>query len=105
MSLFSLTGEQTMQSKIIKVSVLALSLAMLGGCAGDMTQVNAAKAAAAAAMAKATDAYNLATLGHGIASEAAYAAQQAQGTADAALECCGANSQKLDRMFEKAMMK
>jgi uncharacterized protein DUF3359 len=91
-------------SKIIKVSILALSLAMLGGCA-DMTQVEEAKAAAAAAMAKANDAYNLASIGHGIASEAAYAAQQAQGTADAALECCNANSQKLDRMFEKAMMK
>ncbi len=91
-------------SKIIKVSILALSLAMLGGCA-DMTQVEEAKAAAAAAMAKATEAYNLAQLGHGIASEAAYAAQQAQSTADAALECCNANSQKLDRMFEKAMMK
>jgi hypothetical protein len=91
-------------SKIIKVSALALSLAMLGGCA-DMTQIDAAKAAAADAMAKATEAYNLATLGHGIASEAAYAAQQAQATADAALECCNTNSQKLDRMFEKAMMK
>ncbi len=91
-------------SKIIKVSVLALSLAMLGGCA-DTAQLEAVKASAAAAMAKATDAYNLASIGHGIASEAAYTAQQAQGTADAALECCNANSQKLDRMFEKAMMK
>ena len=91
-------------SKIIKVSVLALSLAMLGGCA-DMTQIDAVKAEAAAAMAKATDAYNLASTAHGIASEGAYAAQQAQATADAALECCNANSQKLDRMFEKAMMK
>ena len=93
-----------MQSKIIKVSVLALSLGMLGGCA-DMTQIDAAKAEAAAAMAKATEAYNLAALGHGIASEAAYTAQQAQSTANSALECCNANSQKLDRMFEKAMMK
>lgn len=91
-------------SKIIKVSAIALSLALLGGCA-DMTQIEEAKAEAAAAMAKATEAYNLATLGHGIASEAAYAAQQAQATADAALECCNNNSQKLDRMFEKAMMK
>ncbi len=91
-------------SKIIKVSVLALSLAMLGGCA-DMTQLDEVKATAAAAMAKANDAYNLASTGHGIASEAAYAAQQAQATANAALECCNDNSQKLDRMFEKAMMK
>lgn len=93
-----------MQSKIIKVSVLALSLGMLGGCA-DMTKVDAAKAAADAAMAKATDAYNLASISHNIASEAAYTAQQAQATAESGLECCNANSQKLDRMFEKAMMK
>ena len=63
-----------MQSKIIKVTVLALSLGMLGGCA-DMTQIEEAKATAAAAMAKATDAYNLAQTGHSIASDAAYAAQ------------------------------
>lgn len=96
-----------MQSKIIKISVLALALGMLGGCANPKidAQINEAKAQAAAAMAKATDAYNLAQLGHGIASEASHAASQAQATADAALECCNANSQKLDRMFEKAMMK
>ena len=93
-----------MQSNIIKASVLALSLAMLGGCA-DMTQIEEAKAQAAAAMAKANDAYNLAQTSHNIASEAAYAAQQAQSTAESAMECCNANSAKLDRMFEKAMMK
>jgi Alanine-zipper, major outer membrane lipoprotein len=97
-----------MKSKIIKISVLALSLAMLGGC-GNMEKmqadINAANAAAAAAMSKATDAYNLASKGHGIASEAAHAASKAQATADAALECCNENSAKIDRMFEKAMMK
>lgn len=93
-----------MQSKLIKVTALALSLGLLGGCA-DTTQLAKIQAAADAAMAKATEAHNLATTGHGIASDAAYAAQQAQATADSALECCNANSSKLDRMFEKAMMK
>ena len=93
-----------MQSNIIKVTVLALSLGMLGGCA-DMTQIDEVKATADAAMAKANDAYNLAQSSHTIASEAAYAAQQAQSTAESALECCNANSSKLDRMFQKAMMK
>ncbi len=97
-----------MQSKIIKVSVLALSLAMVGGCA-DMkkmsSDIEAANAAAAAAMSKATDAYNLASKGHGIASEAALAAAKAQASADAGLECCNDNAAKIDRMFEKAMMK
>mgnify|MGYP003389309606 CR=1 FL=1 len=52
-----------MQTKIIKVGVLALSLAMLGGCA-DMKKmqadIQANSAAAAAAMSKANDAHSLA---------------------------------------------
>ena len=55
-----------MQTKIIKVGVLALSLAMLGGC-GNMKQmqadIDAANTAASAAMSKATEAYNLASKG------------------------------------------
>lgn len=103
-----LTGERTMQTKIIKISVLALSLAMLGGC-GNMKQMEAdissANAAASAAMSKATEAYNLASKSQSTASEAALAASNAQATADEALACCKANSDKIDRMFEKAMMK
>jgi len=94
-----------MQSKLIKITVLALSLGMLGGCAADMTQIDAAKAQASAALAKATDAYNLAQNAHTVASEAAYNADKATQTAQTALECCNANSSRLDRMFEKAMMK
>ena len=90
-----------MQSKIIKISILALSLGMLGGCAAPAVDNSVAEAA----LAKAQDAYNLATNAHEMASEASYAAGQAQNTADAAMECCNENSQKLDRMFEKAMMK
>ena len=93
-----------MQSKIIKVTVLALSLGMLGGCA-DMAQVEKAQATADAAMSKANEAYKLAQKVHSIASDASYSAKQAQETADEALACCNANSEKLDRMFEKAMAK
>lgn len=97
-----------MQNKIIKVGVLALSLAMLGGC-GNMKQmqadINAANAAASAAMSKANEAYGLATKSQSSASDAAAAAAKAQATADEALACCKANSDKIDRMFEKAMMK
>lgn len=91
-----------MQTKMIKVGVLALSLAMLGGCAGDMKQL---KADVAAASAKANDAYSLATKSQKTASDAALAAAKAQATADEALACCKANSDKIDRMFEKAMAK
>jgi len=90
--------------KFIKISVLALSMGLVGGCA-DMTQVEAAKAAADAAMARANDAYNLAQNAHTVGSEAAYAADQASRNAQAALECCNANSSRMDKMFEKAMMK
>jgi hypothetical protein len=90
--------------KFIKISVLALSMGLVGGCA-DMTQVEAAKAAADAAMARANDAYNLAQNAHTVASEASYASEQATKNATAALECCNANSSRMDKMFEKAMMK
>lgn len=93
-----------MQTKLIKVSVLALFIGLVGGCA-DMSQIDEAKAAAAAANARADDAYNLAQIAHTIASEAAYNGDQAQAAAEAALACCNDNSSRLDRMFEKAMMK
>ena len=93
-----------MQSKIIKVTLLAVSLGMLGGCA-TTEQLEEAKAMASASMEKANDAYNLAQIANTTASEASYAAQQAQATAQSALECCNDNSSKLDRMFQKAMMK
>ena len=93
-----------MQTKLIKLSVLALSIGLVGGCA-DMSQIDEAKAAAANAMAKATDAYNLAQNAHTVASEAAYNADQAQKSAESALACCNDNASRLDRMFEKAMMK
>ncbi len=90
--------------KLIKISVLALSMGLVGGCA-DMTQIDAAKAAADAAMARANDAYNLAQNAHTVASEASFAADKASKDAQAALACCNENSSRLDRMFEKAMMK
>ncbi len=90
-----------MQSKLIKISILALSIGLAGGCA---TQ-QASAPPESDAMAKANSAYALAQNAHTIASEAAYAADQAQKTAEASLECCNDNSSRLDRMFEKAMMK
>ncbi|MEM7027536.1 MAG: Lpp/OprI family alanine-zipper lipoprotein [Pseudomonadota bacterium] len=93
-----------MQFKTIKITLLAASIGLIGGCA-DMAQLEEAKSMASAAMAKADDAYNLAQNASNLASEASYAAQQAEGTATAALECCNANASKLDRMFEKAMQK
>ena len=93
-----------MQTKLIKISILALSMGLVGGCV-DTTQIDAVKATADAAMAKANDAYNLAQNAHTVASEAAFAADKASKDAQAALQCCNENSRRLDKMFEKAMQK
>ena len=103
-----LTGERTMKTKTIQISIIALSLVVLAGC-GNMKQMQAsidsANAAASAARTKASEAYNLAILNKNSAFEANSNAASAQATADEALACCAANSDKIDRMFEKAMMK
>ncbi len=89
---------------MIKVSVLALSIGLVGGCGGLETTATS-DAPEMSAMERANDAYNLAQSAHSLASEAAYAADQAQRDAQAALQCCNENASKLDRMFEKAMTK
>ncbi len=94
--------------KVTKALIIALALGMLGGCADvarTNTQLDEARAAAAAAKAKADDAYKLAQSANEVASEAAYNATQAQKTADSALDCCNKNSSKIERMFKKAMRK
>jgi len=93
-----------MQFKTVKLALLAASVAVVSGCA-DNTQLKEVQSMAAAAMTKANEAYNLATVANTNASDANFAAQEAQNTANAALECCNANSSKLDRMFQKAMSK
>jgi hypothetical protein len=94
-----------MQTKLIKISVLALSMGLLGGCTDFQPQIDAAKASADAAMARANDAYNLAQNAHTVASEAAFAADKASKDAQAALTCCNENSRRLDKAFEKTMQK
>ena len=93
-----------MQNKLTKIFALALVLGFAGGCA-DMAAVEKAQATANAALAEAQSASGAANNALGVASEAAYAASQAQADATAALECCNDNAARLDRMFEKAMMK
>ena len=93
-----------MQAKLTKIIALAFVLTLAGGCA-TTEQLNAIQASADAAMAEAQSANRLANNAHTIASEAAYAASEAQADATAALECCNDNAARMDRMFEKAMMK
>lgn len=96
-----------MQNSLIsttRVTVLALSVGLIGGCAStsDLERVegiaNQAASDAAAAKAAATGAQSAAR-------DSAAAAAEAQRTGDAAQRCCSENSEKLDRMFHKAMHK
>lgn len=93
-----------MQTKILKASVLALSLGMIGGCA-DVAYIEQVKATADAAMERADEAYDLARSASNTANDAAFAADEARHAAETAQQCCNENSDKMDRMFEKAMMK
>ncbi|RKZ49074.1 MAG: hypothetical protein DRQ48_03615 [Gammaproteobacteria bacterium] len=93
-----------MQAKLTKIVALAFVLTLAGGCA-TTDQLKAVQASADAAMAAAKAASGQASNALTVASEAALAASQAQADATAALECCNDNAQRMDRMFEKAMMK
>ncbi len=93
-----------MQAKLTKIIALAFVLTLAGGCA-TTEQLNAIQATADRALADAQQAQGAANNAHEIASEASYAASRAQADATAALECCNDNAARMDRMFEKAMMK
>ncbi len=93
-----------MQNKLTRIFLLALVLGFVGGCA-DPKRLDAIEATANKALANANSAAGAANNALGVASEAAYAATQAQADATAALECCNDNAVRMDRMFEKAMMK
>jgi murein lipoprotein len=90
--------------KLTKIFTLAFALILASGCV-TTEQLNAVQASADKAQAAAEHAGGQANNAMNVASEAAYAASQAQADATAALECCNDNSARLDRMFEKAMMK
>lgn len=94
-----------MKTKLVKISALALALGLVGGCGVTQEQLDEVRATADTALSEARAAQVRANNAHTVASEAAYAASEAQGSLQTALECCNENSARLDRMFEKAMMK
>ncbi|MCI0400916.1 MAG: Lpp/OprI family alanine-zipper lipoprotein [Gammaproteobacteria bacterium] len=94
-----------MRLNLIKVSILALLLGLVGGCAVTPEQLQEVRAIADSALAEAQAATVTANNAHTVASEAAFAASQADANATAALECCNANTDRIDRMFKKAMIK
>ncbi len=96
-----------MQSKkFIRFSALAFTAALASGCATiTQEQFAAVQATANNALEEARLAAAKADNAHTIASEAAFAASEAQKTAESALACCNDNADKIERAFEKAMSK
>ena len=100
-----------MKRTIVKATILAVVLMILGGCV-TTEQLAEVRAIAENAQSVANDAASAASSASAAADSAMKAANQAgdaaasaQSAADAANACCNENSSKLDRMFEKAMQK
>ncbi len=87
-----------------RVTAISLLIGLMAGCAttGQLEEVrataNSALSEARAAGTKADEAMNNAT-------SAMSASEQAQRAADNAQACCNDTTDKLDRMFERAMRK
>lgn len=98
-----------MKRNIIKTTGFATLFTIISGCAmgGCVTteQLAAVEAMAKSAQAAADGAAKSADEAMAAANRAMDAAAGAQSAADAANACCNENSNKLDRMFEKAMQK
>jgi len=86
-----------MKNTILKASFIAMTLAVLSGCATTQ-QINEIRAIAEGARSSASNASSQ-------ASSALSTANQALSAARAAQECCEANTSKIDRAFEQAMKK
>ena len=95
-----------MKKTLIRTSVFAMSVALLGACAAPTSsQLDEIRAMAESAQSTANNASSQASRALATANEALDAARQAQATANSAMDCCNANSSKIDRAFNKAMMK
>ena len=95
-----------MQTRLIKATIVAASIALVGGCATiTPEQFEAVKAQAASAAADANQAMGTANNALSVANEANITALDAQKTAETALACCNDNAAKIDRAFTKAMAK
>lgn len=94
-----------MKRKLVKVSILTMALGLVGGCGVTEEQLDEVRATAETALSEARSAQSRADNAHEVASEAAFAASEAQKGIQTAMDCCNENSARLDRMFEKAMKK
>ena len=89
-----------MKPTVALAATVLVASTMLSGCASEQTKQDIADAKAMAAEAKAA-----AEQAQGTADAAASKADMAMDAARGAQACCDANSERVDRMFRKAMMK
>ncbi len=92
--------------KITRLTALVLAFGLASGCAYiTQEQFDAVSSTANNALSEARSAKSAADGAARAAADASAAAARAQSTADQALACCNDNSEKIERMFEKAMTK
>ena len=91
--------------KLLKLVVPVFATLVLVGCHAHGVKDEEMNAAMTSMAEKVERAHQLAQQARSEASRASGEAQAAQDTADQALACCRRNSEQMDRMFEKAMMK
>jgi len=97
---------QYMSKVLARCAALALVTILFAGCAAiTQEQFDAVKSTANNALSEARSAKSAADGAASAARSAQSAANAAQRTADEALACCRDNSDKIERMFEKAMTK
>ena len=99
-----------MKKTVLTTSALLLTLGLTTGCA--TPGLDEVKATAERAAADAAAAASAAEAARSAADRAAQSASSAQSTADQALSaatsaqnCCEANRERMDRMFQKSMSK
>lgn len=93
-----------MKITAIKVTVLAMALAVASGCATTQ-QINEVRSIAESAQSTANNAASQASSALSTANQAMDAARNAANAAKAAQDCCNANTAKIDRAFEQMMKK
>lgn len=92
--------------RTFQISVFALALGLLGGCATTSDdQLSEIRSIAEDAQATANNASSQASRALSTANQALDTARRANSRAQEAIECCNTNSDKIDRMFEEAMSK
>lgn len=95
-----------MQMKFVRVSALAMVLAMAAGCQQiTREEFEAVKSTADTALSEARAAKSSADAASATASAAQATADEAKAAADQANACCAANSDKIDQLWNRMMRK